>query len=86
VGQSKRSGIRDKDRVLIDDLYPSLRRFAAVVGPAEVEPDALVQEALLWVLALNRMRRCQSSTVLNPLGETTPRLLGDEGSPAGWSS
>jgi RNA polymerase sigma factor (sigma-70 family) len=27
-------------------LYPRLRRFAAVVGPAEVEPDDLVQDAL----------------------------------------
>ncbi len=35
------------DRELIHDLYPSLRRLAAVVGPADVEPDDLVQEALL---------------------------------------
>ena len=32
------------------ELYPSLRRFAAVVGPAEIEPDDLVQEALVRVL------------------------------------
>ena len=32
-------------------LYPRLRRFAAVVGPAEVEPDDLVQEALERLLA-----------------------------------
>ncbi len=35
------------DRVLIDDMYPALRRFAATVGSYDVEPDDLVQEALL---------------------------------------
>ena len=62
MGQSKRSGIRDKDRVLIDDLYPSLRRFAAVVGPAEVEPDDLVQEALLRVLERGSLGRLDNPT------------------------
>jgi RNA polymerase sigma factor (sigma-70 family) len=38
--------LADRERRLIHDLYPSLRRFAAVVGPVEVEPDDLVQEAL----------------------------------------
>jgi Sigma-70 region 2 len=32
-------------------LYPRLRRFAAVVAPAEVAPDDLVQEALERLLA-----------------------------------
>jgi RNA polymerase sigma factor (sigma-70 family) len=32
-------------------LYPRLRRFAAVVAPAEVGPDDLVQEALERLLA-----------------------------------
>jgi RNA polymerase sigma factor (sigma-70 family) len=41
-----RSVLAEQERRLIHDLYPSLRRFAAVVGPAEVEPDDLVQEAL----------------------------------------
>ncbi len=40
-----RSVLADRERQLIHDLYPSLRRFAAVVGPAEVEPDDLIQEA-----------------------------------------
>ena len=31
-------------------LYPALRRFAAVVGPVEVEPDDLLQEAVARVL------------------------------------
>lgn len=38
------------ERHLIHDLYPSLRRFAAVVGPVETEPDDLVQEALYRAL------------------------------------
>ncbi len=42
--------ISDQDRELVTELYPSLRRFAAVVGPAEVEPDDLVQEALVRLL------------------------------------
>lgn len=32
-------------------LYPRLRRFAAVVAPAEVAPDDLVQESLEKLLA-----------------------------------
>ena len=32
-------------------LYPSLRRFAAVVGPLETDPDDLVQEALVRLFA-----------------------------------
>jgi RNA polymerase sigma factor (sigma-70 family) len=40
------------DAVLFASLYPGLRRFAAAVGPIEVEPDDLVQEALARALAL----------------------------------
>jgi DNA-directed RNA polymerase specialized sigma24 family protein len=40
------SVLADRERRLVHDLYPWLRRFAAVVGPIEVEPDDLVQEAL----------------------------------------
>ena len=46
------SVLADRERQLIHDLYPSLRRFAAVVGPVEVEPDDLVQEA--FVRAMRR--------------------------------
>jgi len=35
----------------IDDLYPSLRRFAAVTAPSDMEPDDLLQEALVKVLS-----------------------------------
>ena len=38
------------DRLLIDELYPALRRFAATVGSYDIEPDDLVQEAMLRTL------------------------------------
>lgn len=40
------------DDELFTALYPQLRRFAAVVGPSDVHPDDLVQEALARRLAL----------------------------------
>lgn len=36
---------------LFESLYSSLRRFAAVVADSDVDPDDLVQEALVGVLA-----------------------------------
>lgn len=42
---------RGDERSIFSELYPSLRSFAAVVGPAETEPDDLVQEALARTLA-----------------------------------
>lgn len=35
---------------IVEALYPSLRRFAAVVAPIDLEPDDLLQEALVSVL------------------------------------
>ena len=35
---------------IVDEMYPSLRRFAAVTAPADLEPDDLLQEALVRVL------------------------------------
>jgi RNA polymerase sigma factor (sigma-70 family) len=40
------------DEAVFAALYPGLRRFAAVVGPIEVEPEDLVQEALVRALAV----------------------------------
>lgn len=34
------------DGAIFAELYPQLRRFAAVVAPREVDPDDLVQDAL----------------------------------------
>jgi RNA polymerase sigma-70 factor (ECF subfamily) len=44
---------RDED--LFAELYPSLRRLAAVVCPPEEDPDDLVQEAVARTLALRSL-------------------------------
>lgn len=44
------SGRWGMSRAAFDALYPSLRRFAGAVGPWDVEPDDLVQEALARAL------------------------------------
>lgn len=47
----KRTEMEDRERRLIADLYPALRRIAAVAGSTDVEPDDLVQEALVRTLS-----------------------------------
>ncbi|HXV70492.1 MAG TPA: sigma-70 family RNA polymerase sigma factor [Acidimicrobiia bacterium] len=59
----KRSSIDDRERELITSLYPSLRRIASVAGSVDVEPDDLVQEALMRTL-----RRGRLTDLDNPLG------------------
>lgn len=44
------NGVID-DRATFKALYPMLRRYAAAVAPAEADPDDLVQDALVGVLA-----------------------------------
>lgn len=44
------AGGASDDREVFAGLYPSLRRFARVVGPREVDADDLVQEALVRTL------------------------------------
>ncbi|MDJ0923349.1 MAG: sigma-70 family RNA polymerase sigma factor [Acidimicrobiia bacterium] len=45
----------DDESQLFADLYGPLRRFAAVVGPIEVDPDDLLQEAVARVLRKHRL-------------------------------
>ncbi|MGD2103337.1 MAG: sigma factor, partial [Acidimicrobiia bacterium] len=45
-----RTELEEGERELIRQLYPALRRIAAVAGPVDVEPDDLVQEALVRTL------------------------------------
>ncbi len=45
-----RESCGDTERI-VGEIYPALRRFAAVVAPLESEPDDLVQEALAATLA-----------------------------------
>lgn len=42
--------VEPRDRELIEQSYDKLRRFAAVTAPFDVEPDDLVQEALVRIL------------------------------------
>lgn len=48
-------GLQSDDRELFARLYESLRRFASVVGPIEVEPDDLVHDALVRTLQRRRL-------------------------------
>jgi RNA polymerase sigma-70 factor (ECF subfamily) len=45
----------DEESKLFADLYGPLRRFAAVVGPIEMDPDDLLQEAVARVLRRRRL-------------------------------
>ncbi len=45
----------DEESQLFSELYGPLRRFAAVVGPIEVDPDDLLQEAVARVLRRTRL-------------------------------
>ncbi len=59
----KRSALDERERELITSLYPALRRIAAVAGSVDVEPDDLVQEALMRTL-----RKGPISDLDHPLG------------------
>jgi DNA-directed RNA polymerase specialized sigma24 family protein len=54
-------GAAPDDGSLFAELYPGLRRFAAVVRPAEVDPDDLVQDALARTLAVRRLSECDDA-------------------------
>lgn len=45
----------DEESRLFAELYAPLRRFAAVVGPIEMDPDDLLQEAVARVLRRRRL-------------------------------
>lgn len=45
------------DGALFAALYPSLRRFAAVTAPSDVEPDDLLQEAVARTLRRGPLHR-----------------------------
>ena len=47
--------LEETERQLITELYPALRRIAAVAGSVDVEPDDLVQEALVRTLSKRRL-------------------------------
>jgi RNA polymerase sigma-70 factor (ECF subfamily) len=45
----------DEESRIFAELYPSLRKFAAVVGPIETDPDDLLQEAVVRTLRHHRL-------------------------------
>lgn len=59
---TQRSSMEERERELITSLYPALRKIAAVAGSFDVDPDDLVQEALVRCL-----RRGPISALDNPL-------------------
>ena len=58
----KRSTMDEAERQLVTELYPTLRRIAAVAGPVEIEPDDLVQEALVRTLGKRRLTELDNPT------------------------
>lgn len=48
---SVRRTMDESERQLIAELYPQLRRIAGVAGSFDIEPDDLVQEALVRTLS-----------------------------------
>lgn len=42
--------VSEADQLLVEALYPKLRRFAAATAPWDIEPDDLLQEALTRVI------------------------------------
>jgi len=50
-GDIVRAAPVETDFEIFDELYPVLRRFAAVVADADMDPDDLVQDALVATLA-----------------------------------
>ena len=45
-----REPVHTGDEALFESLYPGLRRWAAATGPADLDPDDLVQEAVARTL------------------------------------
>ena len=50
--------VQPDDEEIVAELYPSLRRLAAVVRPIEVDADDLVQDAIVRTLAIRPLRDC----------------------------
>jgi len=45
---------RDDDEVFLS-IYPTMRRFAGVIAPVEVEPEDLLQDAVVATLSKHRL-------------------------------
>jgi len=60
-GEARSDVAADADAALFEQLYPALRRFAAVTAGRDDDPDDLVQEAVARTL-----RRCSLSSLDHP--------------------
>jgi RNA polymerase sigma-70 factor (ECF subfamily) len=60
-GEAQSGIAADADAALFEQLYPALRRFAAVTAGRDDDPDDLVQEAVARTL-----RRCSLSSLEKP--------------------
>ena len=81
------------DFAIFDSLYPALRRFAAVVADADMDPDDLVQDALAATLSRRELHELEypkaylEQAIINvasngrrragTLAKLLPRLRGD---------
>jgi RNA polymerase sigma-70 factor (ECF subfamily) len=90
------------DDALFETIYPALRRFAAVTGPSEVDPDDLVQEAVARTLRKHTLSELDDAgaylrrTIVNLASNhrrglarwraALPRLARDDGSAPEYSS
>lgn len=52
---ARRGQPANEDFAVFDDLYPRLRRFAAVVADLDMDPDDLVQDALVSTLSRHHL-------------------------------
>jgi RNA polymerase sigma-70 factor (ECF subfamily) len=65
---------------IVSEWYPSLRRFAAVAAPFDLEPDDLLQEALVAVLRKHRLTELEHpiayirKTILNAAAAHSRRM------------
>lgn len=55
MSKDRSQPLSDGEGNLVRDLYPKLRRFAAVIAPADLDPDDLMQEALVKTLRSHRL-------------------------------
>jgi RNA polymerase sigma-70 factor (ECF subfamily) len=66
---------------IVSDSYPSLRRFAAVAAPFDLEPDDLLQDALVAVMRKHRLTELDHPvaylrrTILNAAAAHSRRMV-----------
>ena len=72
------AGSVDVDAEIFAALYPSLRRYAAVVGALSDNPDDLVQEAVARTLATTSLRELRSASAYLRRAISNRRCRGEQ--------